>query len=173
MSFIRPELEEKIIRWQEPLIHSGFVVVELLVLRSAVAKLNIPLQILCVFLIVISVGLMIVSIRKTRLRGVGTIQGHVEVDERQITYFTAGDGWSVSINDLMRVHLISAEVPEADMTWVFKDVFGTKLTIPSSAKNVDGVFDALAALKGVDYDAITNASTSSGSVIFTIWTKQQ
>jgi hypothetical protein len=171
VSFVRPELQEKIVQWQEPLIHVGFILVELWVFWSAVTRLNVTLQVLCVALLLMSSGLLIVSIRKLRLRGAGTVQGHVEVDERRITYFTGGDGWSVSINDLRLVELHSPTEAEADMVWVFKDILGTTLTIPSSSTNVDALFDALAALQGVDYEGITRASTSLEAVVFTIWTK--
>ena len=171
MSFIRPELQAKIIRWQEPLIHIGIILVELWILARAISQFNFALQVLCAVLLSISMGLLIVSIRKLRLRGVGSVQGHVEVDERRITYYTAGEGWSVSINDLRIVNLTSPMSPEGDLIWTFEDIFGTTLKVPSSAQDVDGVFDALAALGGVNYEAITQASSSTGAKDFTIWTK--
>jgi hypothetical protein len=171
VSFIRPELQAKIIRWQEPLVHMGLILIELWVLVRAMARFNFTLQVLCVVLLTVSTGLLIVSIRKLRLRGIGSVQGHVEVDERRITYYTAGEGWSVSINDLRLVSLTSPMSPEGDLIWTFEDIFGTTLKVPSSARDVDGVFDALAALKGVNYEAITQASSSTGVQDFTIWTK--
>jgi hypothetical protein len=97
----------------------------------------------------------------------------VDVDERQITYFGPLGGGSISINELVRVNIRTSDLgPLApDLYWDFFDDGGTSLTIPGDAEGVEQIFDALSALKGVDYEAVTNAAGTTEDQFFTVWRK--
>jgi hypothetical protein len=59
------------------------------------------------------------------------------------------------------------------MVWVFEEDGGNTLQIPASASNIEGLFDAFAALDGVNYDAVTEASKSTQTGEFVIWSKHR
>lgn len=99
--------------------------------------------------------------------------GLVEVDERQISYLAAYEGGAVSINQLARITAVSnTEGPWAeDLHWVLEEDGGATLTIPNSAAGAEQLFDAFAALDGVDYAAATKAMGSTNHDSFVIWSK--
>jgi len=99
--------------------------------------------------------------------------GVVEVDERQISYFSAYDGGAVSIEALTRITVISSDQgPWADdMHWVLEEDGGTMLTIPNSATGTEKLFDAFSALDGVDYTMATKALGSTENDSYVIWAK--
>lgn len=99
--------------------------------------------------------------------------GMVEVDERQISYFSAHEGGVVSIEALARITCITTEDgPWAeDMFWVLEEDGGTTLTIPNSATGTEKLFDAFSALPGVDYTMATKAMGSTHNDSYVIWSK--
>jgi hypothetical protein len=101
--------------------------------------------------------------------------GVVEVDERQISYFSAYAGGSVSIEALARIRIETNDAGPwgEDMYWIFEEDGGNSLQIPASASNIELLFDAFAALDGVNYDAVTNATRATENGEFLIWSKQR
>ncbi|PTX54924.1 hypothetical protein C8N43_3747 [Litoreibacter ponti] len=101
--------------------------------------------------------------------------GVVEVDERQITYFAPYEGGAVSINDLARVTILTTDKGPAveDVHWLLEENGGGRLVIPNSAEGADQLFDALAPLKGVDFDTAIKAMGSTANASFVIWAKQR
>ena len=100
--------------------------------------------------------------------------GVVEVDERQITYFAPLGGGAVSINDLARVTILTNDQgPFAeDIHWLLEENGGLRLLIPNSAEGAAQLFDALAPLKGVDFEAAIRAMGSTTPDSFVIWAKE-
>lgn len=101
--------------------------------------------------------------------------GVVEVDERQITYFAPHEGGAVSINDLARVTILTNDQGpiREDVHWLLEEDGGTRLLIPNSAEGAAQLFDALAPLKGVDFEAAIRAMGSTKIDSFVIWAKQR
>lgn len=99
--------------------------------------------------------------------------GVVEVDERQISYFSAYDGGSVSIEALARITVVTTDDGpwSDDMHWVLEEDGGTMLTIPNSASGTEKLFDAFAALDGVDYSMATKAMGSTDNDSYVIWSR--
>ncbi len=99
--------------------------------------------------------------------------GVVEVDERQISYFAADQGGAVSIEALVRVTVVTtSDGPWAeDMHWLLEEDGGARLLIPNAATGTEKLFDAFAALDGVDYSMATKAMGSVGNDSYVIWAK--
>ncbi len=118
-------------------------------------------------------GLVFVAFRRLIFKTDQIGPGVVEVDERQISYFSAYDGDVVSIESLARITAVtSSEGPWADdLHWVLEEDGGTTLTIPNSASGAEQLFDAFAALDGVDYSMATRAMGTTSHDSFVIWSK--
>lgn len=101
--------------------------------------------------------------------------GVVEVDERQITYYAPYEGGAVSINDLARVTIVTNDKgPQADdIHWLLEENGGARLLIPNSAEGAGQLFDALAPLKGIDFEAAIRAMGSTANASFVIWAKDR
>lgn len=100
--------------------------------------------------------------------------GVVEVDERQITYFTPSGGGAVSINDLARVTIVTSDQGPflEDVHWLLEENGGNTVLIPNSAEGAAQLFDALSPLKGVDFEAAIRAMASTTNDSFVIWAKE-
>ena len=97
--------------------------------------------------------------------------GVVEVDERRITYLTGQGGAVLSLDRLARVEIEVLGAERRD--WVFTDQSDEQLYVPLSAEGADALFDALAALPGMNTGEAIRASTAPGPDRFLIWQKDR
>lgn len=169
MSFIRPEVRDGLLRWREVLIGGALILAGV---HLAVFGLGIQRWMGAGMA---GIGIMLVweGVRRARFPAPGGGAGMVDVDERQITYFGPLGGGSISINELVRIIVRTSDLgPLApDFYWDFFDDAGQSLTIPGDAEGVELIFDALSALQGVDYEAVTKAAGTTTNQLFTIWQK--
>lgn len=116
-------------------------------------------------------ALFVTALRAARMRTGVDGPGYVEVDERQITFFGPRTGGAVSIDALSRVEIVTtAEGPaRPDLWWVFHMPGQPPLRIPGNAAGADRLFDALAPLPGVDFEAAIRAAHSGEQALFVIW----
>jgi hypothetical protein len=171
MSIIRPAVAKMFSRWSEVIfIALGMVLFGFLTLRATGVFLPFVYgAVTAVFGIA-----LFVAIRRARVSlGANVNSGHVEIDERQITFFQLGQSWSVSLNDLTSVVIETTDDGpfEDDVFWIIRDVFGSVVRIPNMATGNEKLFDAVSALKGVSFDQIANAMGSTSPAVFTIWSK--
>lgn len=168
---IRPEVAVWIARWRE--VGFGLLILGL-GFYWAYNAVGIMLYISFV-LVVVGGGIVWVGARRARFPAAGGGPGVVEVDERRITYFGPDGGDAVSIDALTRVEVITTDGgPMAtDLFWIFHTEDGAILQVPGDAEGVGALFDALAALPGVDYAAATMAAGSTEAAIFPIWERPQ
>ena len=126
-----------------------------------------------VIIALMGLGLAFTAFRRLIFKTDQIGPGVVEVDERQISYFSAYEGGTVSIETLARITAITTdEGPWADdLHWVLEEDGGTTLTIPNSAAGAEQLFDAFAALDGVDYSMATKAMGTTSHDSFVIWSK--
>jgi len=116
-------------------------------------------------------ALFVAALRSARMRHGSEGPGVVEVDERQITYFGPQTGGAVSIDALTRIEIATnADGPgQTDLWWVLYMPGQPPLRIPGDAAGADRLFDALAPLPGVDFEAAIRAAHSSEQALFVIW----
>ncbi len=169
MSFIRPEAATALRRWREVLVGLVVGLVGVWLITNRFGALNL----IGWGLAVGGFAMLVAGVRHARFPAGTGGTGIVELDERQLTYFSADIGGAVSLDDLLKVAIrTSDEGPLAsDMFWEWTDATGQTLTIPSDAEGSDQIFDALSALSGVDYDAIMKASGDDSPNYFVIWQK--
>ena len=154
MPFLRDELQTWWDRWKEPsmLFIAGWMSVYFALTSVNWSYMAIFFA-LAGLLFMVAIG----SYRSARLKTDGLAIGHVEVDERRLTYFVGGEGFSVSVDNLREVGLESIVHPSKgnELMWIFKDNTGSTIRIPATAPGASGMFDNLAALKGISYsDAV-------------------
>ena len=164
---IRPEAAAWLQRWRE--VGIGLLILGL-GLFGAYNAVGVLLYISFV-LVLVGGGIVWVGARRARFPARGGGPGVVEVDERQITYFGPEGGAAVSIDALDRIDIATTDAgPYApDLFWHFRTEDGGILQVPGDAEGVGTLFDALAALPGVDYSAVTMASGSTEPAVFEIW----
>ena len=165
--FIRPEAQATLWRWRDALAGTGLIVLGAFGLNS-LSSLMIGLSIAAIG---VGIFLIINGIRRARFPSGQGGAGVVEVTERQITYLGPYGGGAVSLDELARIQIrTTADGPAApDLFWMFTTRAGELLTIPGAAEGSDMLFDALAALKGVNYDAATTAAATTENQLFEIW----
>jgi len=124
-------------------------------------------------IVLAGLGLAYISWRKLAFRSEEVGPGVVEVDERQISYFSAYEGGAVSINQLARVSAVTgvAGGQAKDVHWVLEEDGGARLVIPNSAAGAEQLFDAFAALDGVDYASASRAIGALSNESLVIWSK--
>ena len=124
---------------------------------------------------VILLGAVIIwiGLRRARFPAARGGAGVVDVDERQITYFSANAGGAVSIDALVRVEVRSLGRGHDGLTWIFHSDAAPPLLVPGNAANAESLFDALAALTRVDYAAATRAGEAREPGLHLIWQKQR
>ncbi len=171
MSFVRPEAEAFLKRYAEVFVGSLIAVLGLYNLTRS----GLVMQALGVALLIGGIAIAFTAWRRTKFPKADDGPGVVEVDERQISYFSAFAGGAVSIEALARITIRTNDTGPfgEDMFWVLEEDGGNALHIPASATGIEGLFDAFAPLKGVDYNAITQASSGTHSGEFPIWSKQR
>lgn len=143
MSFVRPELLVALSRAREVVLG--------LALASAGGWLLwlggyffVPLGLVVV---VISLSWAVLSWRRLQFGQVGDAPGVVEVDEGQIAYYGPQVGGSVGLPELVEIRLI---MMRGRRLWRLKQADGLAILIPVEASGAERLFDAFAALPGMD-----------------------
>ena len=169
MSLIRPEAAAALRRWQEVL---AGLVVALMGVWLIANKFG-ALYLIGWGLTVAGVSMVIAGVRQARFPAGSGGAGVIELDERQLTYFSPGGGGAVSLDDLLKIAIRTTDQGPfvSDMFWEWTDGSGQTLAIPSDAEGSDQIFDALSALSGVNYEAIMKASGEVTQNYFVIWQK--
>ncbi len=168
MSFVRPEAASTLSRWSEVLASLLIVGLGL----WATTGSGWLLQSLGVGILLIGLGLAFTAFRRMQFGKFTGGVGVVDLDERQLSYFSAFDGGAVSLDMLARVTIITGPNQSAAQ-WFFEEDGGGQLLIPANAAQADLLFDAMAALSGVDYDRASKAMTSRVDQQHVIWSKER
>ena len=122
---------------------------------------------LAILLFLVGIG----AYRAARLKGDGVAFGHVEVDERQVTYFLGGEGFAVAIDELVQVALQSQKhkTRGQELHWVLSDKSGSMLKIPTAAPGAENLFENLSVLQGISYQDALEVVRGQGNQKRVIW----
>ena len=165
MSFLRPELEDRIRRWREALVWgavgaAGLWLAGAGLLGGGLLRLGLGLAVGAV-----AAGLMIAAIRRTRLMGMRAAEGVVTLDEGRIGYFAPQGGGFVDLPTLDHVEITRRATPWGTRSeWHLAPRGGPPLTIPLGARDAALVFDAIAQLPGIDTRAVLQAASGRGGL---------
>ncbi len=150
MSFVRPELVEAAQRWRE-VIAAGATLVAGLWLLS---RPGFALPAIGLVLIVVGLGWAALALRRLRFRQDGEAPGIVRVTEAQIAYLGPRVGGFIGLPDLSELRLLSYR---GRRVWKLRSAGGEALHIPVEAQGAEALFDAFAALPGMDTAALVAA----------------
>jgi hypothetical protein len=173
MSFVRPELAERLRFWREPITWGALLAIGAGLVWHGYARLA-PLS-FALGLACAATGLALLrpSLRRLRLmRGVPG-EGVVVIDEARIAYFGPRHGGFVDLPAVTRVEIVTRpHVPSASAhAWVITTEDGTRLSIPVGAEGADRLLDALSPLPGIDFDAGVEAVAAPGPGRTLVWKK--
>jgi hypothetical protein len=173
MSFIRPELAERLRQWREPIAWGALLVAGVWVAWRGYARLDLLLFAGGLIVTAAAVALLRAAVRRVRLQGESLAEGVVMIDEARIAYFGPRGGGFVDLPSITRVEIVTRpHVPPASgHVWVISAEDGTRLTIPLGAEGADGLLDALSPLPGIDFDAGVAAVAARGPGRTTVWRK--
>jgi hypothetical protein len=153
VSFIRPDLARRLVRWREALVWTAVAAAgAALVLRGLVPPA--PLLLLPGALaLVAGIGLLLAALRRMAFASEPAAEGMVEIDEGRIGYFAPLHGGFVDIAALNRVELVRS-AGGGGRAWRLTAGDGTRLTVPLGAAGAERLPDALSALlPGLDLSA--------------------
>lgn len=169
MSFFRPEAVAALARWRE--FGIGLAVSGLGLFGAFGASG--ALRYVAFFALAAGLALAWEGWRRGRLPRDGGGAGVVEVDERQVSYFSARGGGVRSLDALQSVAILTTDGgPLApDLFWVLVGDDGPPLMIPSDAEGAEALYDALTALPGIDFERIIAATGSTEPAQFVIWAR--
>ena len=150
MSFIRPELTTAALRWREVLAGAALALLGLWTATRGGYFLT-PLGLA---LLALGAGWALTAWRRLRFQQEGEAPGIVRVTEAQIAYFGPRIGGFVGLPDLAEIRLLTLR---GRRIWKLKQGDGQMLHIPVEADGADALFDAFAALPGIDTAALVAA----------------
>ncbi|WP_245875436.1 hypothetical protein [Tabrizicola aquatica] len=147
---IRPELQAQLLRWREVIAGLAITAIGGWTAWQG-GYLLLPLG-----LIVAALGLAwaLQSLRRLRFHQDGDAPGILRVTEAQIAYMGPRTGGFIGLPDLIEIRLLTLR---GRRIWKLKQADGQLLHIPVEAQGADALFDAFAALPGMDTAALVAA----------------
>jgi hypothetical protein len=100
------------------------------------------------------------AIRRVRFAQAVSAPGMVEVDEAQIAYMGPAFGGFVALPDLIELRLLTIR---GRRLWRLKQIDGQALLVPVDAAGAEKLYDAFAALPGMDAGALVAALAPGGA----------
>ena len=150
--FLRPEIRRFLVRWAEPLVAGAVGLFGAALILRAWLHPNLWFQIFGWALALGGAGAALAGWRRARFHQPEAGPGLVEVTERRITYYTRLGGGSIDIEEM--TCLESRLSRDSGRLWVLTQPGRPPVFIPVNATGADSLFDAFAALPGIDMAAV-------------------
>lgn len=150
MSLIRPEVAARLHRWREALVALGLGLFGIWVMTRG----GWLLAALGAVLLLVAASLFWSAVQRLRLAPAAAGPGLVEIDEGQIAWYGPGIGGFVSVRELAELGLVTVQ---GIRVWRLRQSDGQLLLVPTGADGVDGLFDALTALPGLEIQRLVAA----------------
>jgi hypothetical protein len=150
MSLIRPEIRAAALRGQEVIAAAAVIAFGLWLVWLGGYVLG-PLG---GAVIVLGAILARQALRRLRFAQTVAAPGIVELDEAQVGYLGPQEGGFLSLEELVELRLLTLQ---GHRVWRLKQADGQALLIPVDAAGSDRLFDAFAALPGMDSAALVAA----------------
>lgn len=161
MSFLRPGAAAFLARWREVGVALAVGLVGLWLVRLGGYLLT-PLGAL---VLILALGWGLLALRRVRFQRPVSAPGVVEVDEGQVGYLGPTFGGYVSLRELTEISMIRLY---GEKHWRLKQADGQVLLVPVAAAGAGALFDAFAALPGIDTAALS-AAPDAVSDTMTVW----
>jgi hypothetical protein len=156
MSFVRPELRAALHQWRE-VIAAGVVVLCGGWIAAQGGYLLVPLG---GAMMLFGLGWAVYALRRLQFRQAGEAPGIVRVTEAQIAYLGPRVGGFIGLPDLAEIRLLTLR---GRRVWKLRQGDGQQLYIPVEAEGAEALFDAFAALPGMDTAALVAALGSEAA----------
>ncbi len=166
--FFRPEAVAAVARWREVIFAAGIAALGLWI---ALRPGGMVMTGFGYVLILVAAVILIPALRRARFAtGGGQGPGVVQVDEGRILYMGPVTGGSMALDDL---RVLSVRRDGSDQsTWVLADD-AQLLVIPVDAAGADALFDAFAALPGLNIDRLIHAVQSRTKGSQRLWVRDR
>ena len=165
MSLIRPEVVASFARWREMGAAGGLAIVGVW-LGFLGGWVLVPIGIL---MVVVALAWGTISYRRMRFAKAVSAPGVVETDEGQLGYFGPTFGGFIALNDLVELRLTQLHNTRQ---WRLKTISGEVLLIPTTASGAEKLFDAFAALPGIDMATVA-AALDRGVTTLPLWQRKR
>jgi hypothetical protein len=166
VSFVRPELVERVRPYRESLVWGAILLLGvLLVLRGAAQGAWLALA-LGVVMAGTGGALVVTAERRRRVQGRVPDEGVVAISEARIGYMGPRGGGYVDLDGLESVEIVTDGGRAA---WRLTGGDGTNLRIPMGARGAEGIYDALAAFVALDEDTLRAALGTRQTGRFPVW----
>ena len=174
LSFLRPELAERLRRWREAIAWGALLAAGLWMVLAGLSPVA-PLLLVAGGLAALAgAALLTAALRRIAFGTDGPAEGVVDIDEGRIAYLGPLGGGFVDMGSVARVELVTRPhlLIGAGHAWVLSADDGTRLTIPLGARGADRLPDALSPLPGLDLaaGAAALASRRPGRVL--VWARR-
>ncbi len=143
MTFLRPEAKAALLRWREVIAAVVFAAAGVWIIGLG----GYFFGALGGVIVATGAGLGFTAQRRMRFARAPTGPGVVEIDEGQVGWFGPGIGGFVSLTELTDLGLVTVAGLRC---WRLKQEDGQLLLIPVAATGAERLFDAFAALPGMD-----------------------
>lgn len=157
MSFIRPEIAAALAAHRETISAGAVAALGLLLLATAGGYV---MPVLGLIFLVFGLAWGTQALRRTRFAQDGEAPGIVRVTEAQIAYLGPRSGGFVGLPELGEIRLLTLR---GRRIWKLRPLDGDPLHIPVEARGAEALFDAFAALPGMDTAALVAALSAEGT----------
>lgn len=174
MNFIRPEVRAALWRWREVLFCTLLVLWGVRLIGVGLDRESVMQTFLGGLIAALFAVLLFWAVLRVKMYKPLKAAGVVEVTEREVGYLSPEGGAYVSLDDLVKLEIVTNDrgPAEDDVFWVLSHSGGEPIAIPASAKGSELLFDAFAALQGVDFEKAVRAMGSTQNARFLIWEKR-
>jgi hypothetical protein len=174
MNFIRPEVREALWRWREVIVCGLLILWGVRMIGVGLDRESVTQTFMGGAVSALFAVLLFWAVLRAKMYKPVKAVGVVEVTEREVGYLAPEGGAYVSLDDLVKLEIVTNDrgPAEDDVFWVLSHRNGEPIAIPASAKGSELLFDAFAALKGVDFEAAVRAMGSTENARFLIWEKR-
>nr|WP_092810786.1 hypothetical protein [Roseivivax marinus] len=159
MDVIRPEVRALLGRWAEALVGAGVVALGVLWASGSGGWLGWAV-------VLAGLALTFAGVQRGRFRTGGGGPGIVDVTEGRIAYFGPLSG---GVTDLDSIRALSLDATGRPAHWHLDREGDAALFIPVTAQGADALFDAFAALPGLDTERMLRALRRPGTGVTVIW----
>lgn len=162
MSFLRPEAVAQLLRWREA-IGAGFAI------AIGAFMLSDPGPVVRgvgAVVALVGAGLLVNALRRVKFATADQAPGIVVLDEGQVSYLGPITGGALALRDLAVLRL---RTEKKRKVWFLIDGEGNALAIPHGAQGEAALFDAFAALPGMDMTDLLAKLNASGDGSVVVW----
>lgn len=165
MSLIRPELTARLWHWREALAAAAIALLGVWTVGRAEGWL---MQAVGALILAGALAALYAAVQRARFRSGGQGPGIVRVTERRIAYLGPRQGGAVSLNAIAEIAL----APDPDgHHWELSHPEGPPLFIPVDAVGADALFDAFAALPGLDPARLAGVAERPANGRVIVWSR--